>query len=56
MIVADAYINATLTVQKRLSVIGGISGQNRGWGLIYPKVSVYPRGLCTPNGGSFGGP
>lgn len=42
-----------LTVQKRVSVIVTLSGQNTLSALIYPKLVVYPRGLCTHNEGSF---
>ena len=45
-----------LTVQKRVSVIVTLSGQNTLSALIYPKLVVYPRGVCTHNEGSFGPP
>ena len=46
----------SLTVQKRVSVIVTLSGQNTLSALIYPKLVVYPRGVCTHNKGSFGPP
>ena len=47
---------SSLTVQKRVSVIVTLSGQNTLSALIYPKLVVYPRGVCTHNEGSFGPP
>ena len=45
-----------LTVLDSLIVIAALSGQNRLWTPKYPKVKVYPRGVCTPNLGSIGAP
>ena len=47
---------ASLTVLDWLNVIVTISGQNWLWPQIYPKVVVYPSGVCTYDKGSFGAP
>ena len=44
------------TVLDWLNVIVTLSGQNWLWPQIYPKVVVYPSGVCTYDKGSFGAP